>query len=74
MKPAEFAFLLEKFKQEIKTLKGDDLLDKWIAFEGSEESKEPDLGVHKSLNLEATLVQEFGRGEWHNAVEIRRKK
>ena len=73
MKPAELGFKLEQFKKEIAPLNGDDLLDRWIKLKDSEESKEPDLGFLKIATLEAVLVQQYGIGKYHLAVEARRK-
>lgn len=73
MKPAEIEFALEQFRQEVESLKGNDLLDKWIAFENSPDSREPDLGLLKSNCLEVALIQEFGLGEWQDAVNARKK-
>jgi hypothetical protein len=70
---AEDSLRYEKFRQQVETLKGDELLDKWIEFDGSSDSKEPDMGLAKSLCLEAALTMEFGVGAWQKAVEARRK-
>lgn len=72
MKPGEVAAYFELFKQEVTPLKGDDLLDKWIAFDGSPDSKVPDLGLLKSECLQAALMQQFGI-HWKAAVDARRK-
>jgi hypothetical protein len=48
------------------------LLDKYIAFEGSPESSEPDLGVQKANCLEVALNKQFGVGEWRDAVTARK--
>ena len=72
MKPAVVAFRFAEFKKEVEPLEGDDLLDKWIDFEGTPESKEPDLGLLKKMFLESALAAKFGIS-WHKAVEARRK-
>ena len=71
MKPAEESAHMEQFRTEVARLNGDNLLDKWIAFDESPESKVPDLGIQKSLILEASLVAEFGY-DWYKAVASRR--
>jgi hypothetical protein len=71
--PAEVEIALEQFKSEIMGLEGDALLDKWIEFDGSPASKEPDLGVLKSNCLEAALIQIFGLMEWRKKVAARRE-
>lgn len=73
MKPAQISFLYNQFMHEVAALKGDALLDRWIVFEDSPESKEPDLGVLKSNCLEVALTNAFGFGQWQNAVRARRK-
>jgi hypothetical protein len=72
MKPADVALAFEQFKKQVETLKGDDLLDRWIAFNGSAESKEPDLGLMKDMCLEALLQREFGFS-WRKAADARRR-
>jgi hypothetical protein len=72
VKPAEVAILLEQFRREVKPLKGNALLDRWLAFEGTPDSKVPDLGLQKTLCLEAFLIKEFGI-EWRDAIEDRRE-
>lgn len=57
---AEQAQQLSAFNKEIATLDGDVLLKRWIEFENSDESKEPDLGLMKSLALESRLQAVFG--------------
>lgn len=70
MKPAEVALSFEQFQQTVQDLKGDNLLDRWISFRTSSERKETDLGMLKSVCLEALLIQQFGL-DWHYAVEER---
>lgn len=62
----------EQFKNKVAQLTGDDLLDKWIDFKASAASKEPDLGLLKSICLEQALIGEHGFGKWQKAVEARK--
>ena len=73
MQTAEVSNGFEQFKSEVADLEGDALLDKWIEFDGSAISKEPDMGLLMNLVLEATLAKTFGVMEWHEKVEERRK-
>jgi hypothetical protein len=73
VRPAEVAIAFDVFRLEVERLKGVDLLDRWIAFEGSDESKVPDLGSLKSLCLEDALNLEFGRSNWRGAVRARKQ-
>ncbi len=72
MNPAELDLALQLFRDEVAALDGDGLLDRWIALKGSDEVKVPDLGIGKSLYLEAALIGKFGI-EYHKAVEARAK-
>ncbi len=72
VKPSEVAIKSEQFKSEVLTLEGDDLLDKWIEFDGSAASKESDLGILKSLILESAMQQKIGM-DWKQQVGIRKK-
>ena len=70
--PAQVAFLYDQFRCDVEPLEADALLDRWIAFEGSPECKEPNLGVRKRTCLESALVREFGF-RWREAVDTRRR-
>ena len=72
MSPAEVTLALEQFRKEVEALSEDALLDKWIAFNGSAESEEPDLGLLKSICLESVLMKKFGLKK-HDAIERRKK-
>jgi len=72
MTPAQAA-LYERFKNEVERLDDVALLDRWIAFDGSPESTEPDLGLVKSMALEGLLHKTFGVMEWRGKVDERRK-
>ena len=71
MKPSGFAF--EQFKNDVEDLEGDTLLDRWIEFDGSAASKEPNLGLLKRGFFEAILIKTFGLMEWHQKVEARKR-
>jgi hypothetical protein len=73
VRPAEVAIAFDVFRLEVERLKGVDLLDRWIAFEGIDESQVPDLGKLKSFCLEDALNLEFGRGNWQGAVRARKQ-
>jgi hypothetical protein len=73
MKPAEVGIAHQKFLQEIESLRGDELLDRWIALQDGSEINVPNLGILKCLSLEAVLHQTFGFGNWQAAVKARRE-
>lgn len=64
----------ETFKNEVVSLKGNGLLDKWNSFKDSPASKEPELGMLKTNCLEAALMREFGFSKWQKAADAREKK
>ena len=68
----EVALLLKQFKRAVESLKGDELLDKWISFENSVESSQRGLRVLKTQCLEMLLVQNFGYG-WRGLILQRRR-
>ena len=65
---------LAKFNKEIEALKGDDLLDRKIAFDRLPPPLESERNLRRaqSYTLGAALLREFGLGNWQKAVAARK--
>jgi hypothetical protein len=64
---------LARFNKEIEALKGDDLLDRKIAFDNPPRALESERNLRRaqSYTLGAALLKEFGSGNWQKAVADR---
>jgi hypothetical protein len=67
---------LASFNQEIETLRGDDLLDRKIAFDSLPPATESERNLRRAQNytLGAALLKEFGVGKWQKALADRRDR
>ena len=67
---------LARFNQEIDTLRGDDLLDRKIAFDDLPPAVESERNLRRaqSYTLGAALLREFGVGKWEMALADRRNR
>lgn len=65
---------MTKFNKEIEALKGDDLLDRKIAFDRLPPPLESERNLRRaqSYTLGAALLREFGLGNWQKAVAARK--
>ncbi len=67
---------LARFNKEIQALKGDDLLDRKIAFDNLPPALESERNLRRaqSYTLGAALLKEFGLGNWPKALSDRRER
>jgi hypothetical protein len=67
---------LARFNKEIEALKGDDLLDRKIAFDRLPPALESERNLRRaqSYTLGAALLKAFGLGNWRKAVADRRDR
>lgn len=72
MGPKEMAAELERFKKEIEGCDDEALLDAWIAHEDKADMV-PDLDIHKSLLMEALLLQKYGM-KYQSEIAARRER
>ena len=67
---------LARFNLEIAALKGDDLLDRKIAFDNLPPPAEGERNLRRAqaYTLGAALLEEFGLGNWQKALADRKDR